>query len=227
VTQGSGTQGYTTHGYRPPASQRWSNRTLGLVIGAALLAVLVVLGALVGLARLGESRLLASGPPLTLADSAPATVVGRTAASTPESVAARAQMTPLVTNAFAGLPGSGPSRLEIYGPGGRSAPLRGTGYVVLVWMQVTRPFNQDAFATGMARGLSKASGGATSQTFAEANGGKTVCVRSTPAALDVPMVECGWVRSGTGLVVTIEYDVPVDVVLADNRGVVVSMAHPA
>ncbi len=98
---------------------------------------------------------------------------------------------------------------------------------MLVWIRVTKPFDQNAFAAGMARGLSKASAGATSQTFAEANGGKTVCVRSTPAALDVPMVECGWVWSGTGLVMTIEYDVPVDVVLADNRAVVASMAHPA
>ncbi len=227
VTQGHETPGYGAHGYRPTASPGWSTRKLGLVIGAAVLAGLVVLGAIAGLVRLGESRNLASGPPLALADSAPVTVVGRTVASTPASVAARAQMTPLITNAFAGLPGSGPSRLEIYGPGGRSAPVRGTGYVVLVWMRVTTPFDQNAFATGMARGLSKASGGATSQSFTEANGGKTVCVRSTPAALDVPMVECGWVRSGTGLVVTIEYDVPVDVVLADNRAVVASMAHLA
>jgi hypothetical protein len=214
-------------GYATPASPGWSTRKRVLVVGAAVLAGLVVLAGLGGLARLGESRTLASGPPLTLSDAAPPTVVSRTVASTPESAEARAKMTPLITDAFAGLPGSSPSHLEIYGPGGRSAPVRGNGYVVLVWMRVAKPFDQNAFATGMVRGLTKASAGATSQTFTEPNGGKTVCSLSTPTELEVPMVQCAWIRSGTGLVVTIEYDVALDVVLADNRGVVATMAHPS
>ena len=41
------------------------------------------------------------------------------------------------------------------------------------------------------------------------------------------MVQCAWIRSGTGLVVTIEHDVAVDVVLADDRGVVATMARPS
>ena len=41
------------------------------------------------------------------------------------------------------------------------------------------------------------------------------------------MVQCAWIRSGTGLVVTIEYDVALDVVLADTRGIVATMARPS
>jgi hypothetical protein len=197
-----------------------------LVVGAAVTTGLVVLASLIGLAHVAESRKVASGPPLALSETAPPTVVSRTVASSPESADARKQMTPLLTDAFTGLPGAGRVHLEIYGPGGRSAPARGTGYVVLVWTQVSKPFDQTSFAKGMLHGLTTASAGATSEAFPEANGGQTICSRSTPTALDVSMVECAWIRSGTGLVLTIEYDVPVDVVLADNRGIVASMAHP-
>jgi hypothetical protein len=155
------------------------------------------------------------------------TVVGRKAATSPESADARTQMMPMITKSFAGLPGSGTPHLEIYGPGSRSAPVRGSGYVVLLWMRVTKTFDQNSFATGMIRGLTEASSSATNQTFAEANGGKTVCSQSTPPGADVSMVVCAFIRSATGLVVTIEYDVPVDVVLGDNRAVVASMTHLA
>jgi hypothetical protein len=210
-----------------PASPGWSSRKRALVVGAAVLVGLLVLGGLIGLTRLGDARQAASGPPLTLTDGAPVTVVGRKAATSPESADARAQMMPIITKSFAGLPGSGPSHLEIYGPGSRSAPVRGSGYVVLIWMRVTKTFDQNSFASGMIKGLTQASASATNQTFAEANGGKTVCSQSTPPGGDVSMVVCAFIRSATGLVVTIEYDVPVDVVLGDNRAVVASMTHLA
>jgi hypothetical protein len=214
-------QGYVT------ASPGWSSRKRALVLGAAVLVGLLVLGGLIGLTRLGGSRNAASGPALTLTDGTPVTVVGRQAAIGPESSGARTQMLPIITKSFAGLPGSGSPHLEIYGPGSRSAPVRGSGYVVLIWMRVTKTFDQNSFATGMIKGLTQASASATNQTFAEANGGKTVCSQSTPPGADVSMVVCAFIRSATGLVVTIEYDVPVDVVLGDNRAVVASMTHLA
>lgn len=204
----------------------WTSGRKIVVGAAAVLVGLSLLGAVLGVAHNWRPRLLASGPPLALTTTTPVTVVGRTAATGAASEQARAQMNPLVNTAFTGLPGASTPHLEIYGPGGPSAPERGNGYVVLIWTSVTKPFDQDAFVAGEIRGLTRAAPGATTQTFPEANGGETVCAQSRPANAGVSMVECAWIRSGTGVVVSIEYDVPVTVALADNRELVTQLARP-
>lgn len=210
-------QGYQSHPPKRgiPGSVAW--------IAAGVVAIVLVVGVLGGMAA--KSRLAAPGPDLTLSLAAPQTVVGRTVSTSREAGQARTQMTPIIATSFAGLATTGPTKLEIYGPGGAAAPVRGAGYVVLVWAQVTKPFDQDRFAKGMLDGLTSAAAGGSRQTFSEPNGGKTVCSQSTPNGGTVSMVICAWLRSATGLVTTIEYDVPVDTVLADNRAVVASMTH--
>jgi hypothetical protein len=193
-----------------------------IIVAVVLVTLSGIAGGLRGIAKGRSGAQPAPGPPLTLATVAPETVVGRTPSTGAEVAQERLTLLAQTRGVLGQLPGMSPAKLEIYGPGPKTAPERGLGMAMLVWTGGSTPFDQDEFAAGFADGAVRGSGGRTITTSAP-DGGVVVCHESVQ---DVgPTTLCLWIRSGSGLVMLAEYDVATDTVRSDLAGVVAQMTR--
>lgn len=207
----------------PTAASR--NAGVVRVIVTVVLAFVVLSGLVGGVRGVMKGRAAAQaapGPALTLSTVAPETVVGRSPSTRASAAEDRLTMLAQLRAVLGAIPGSSPAQMEIYGTGPKSTPARGLGIVMVAWTASSTPFGQDEFAEGFADGAVKASAGRTITTTAP-DGGVVVCHDSVQQV--GPTTVCVWARSGTGLVMLWEYDVPTDTVRQDLAGVVAQMTR--
>jgi hypothetical protein len=218
----AGTSASTTLPAAAPAARRVSPVRILIGVLAALGALYLLGAGLRGVTQSRTAALPAAGPALTLSATAPETVAGRTAATGAAAEKARTQALAQMSPGLRTVPGSGAAQLQIYADA-KGAPERGAGVIGVAWTRSTTPFRQDDFAQGWADGAVRGQGARTVTTAAP-DGGVVVCAQSVVAEVG-PATTCAWIRSGTGLLLVVEYDVSPDVVREDLAAVVAQMTR--
>ncbi len=161
------------------------------------------------------------GPALTLSPTTPATFVGRTPGTAKEVLDFKAQWVEQEAKALGVFPGASAVHAEVYGPGPKGAPKRGNGLVAIAWASIPTQFAMEPAMNAVTRAFTSRTG-AVRGPVVEPSGAQIACGTSSAPAFTV----CQWIRSGTGVIVVLEYGTDPAVVQADTSALAAQLTAP-